>query len=94
MVGDFLTDEPYGIMLRKNDPAFKKLADGAVIALFKSGEINKIYARWFESPIPPRNVSLNMPMNSMLRKYIRSPNDDGVDKCGRMQCMLRTFREM
>ena len=61
VVGDFLTDEPYAIMLRKDDPAFKKLADDALIALFKSGEINKIYARWFESPIPPRNVNLMMP---------------------------------
>ena len=94
VVGDFLTDEPYGIMLRKDDPAFKKLADGAVIALFKSGEINKIYARWFESPIPPGNVNMNMPMNSALKKYIRSPNADGVDTCGRMQCMMQQFRQM
>ena len=94
VVGDFLTDEPYGIMLRKGDPAFKKLADDAVIALFKSGEINKIYARWFESPLPPKNINLNMPMNNALKKLISRPNDDGVDKCGRMQCMLRTFREM
>jgi glutamate/aspartate transport system substrate-binding protein len=94
VVGDFLTDEPYGIMLRKNDPAFKKLADGAVIALFKSGEINKIYARWFESPIPPGNVNLKMPMNSTLKKFIRNPNDDGVDKCGRMQCMMSQSRDM
>ncbi len=94
VVGDFLTDEPYGIMLRKDDPAFKKLADGVVIALFRSGEINKIYARWFESPIPPRNVNLNMPMNSTLKKYIRNPNNDGVDQCGRMQCMMSQRREM
>ena len=94
VVGEFLTDDPYGIMLRKDDPAFKKLADGAVIALFKSGEINKIYARWFESPIPPKNVNLQMPMNSTLKKYIRSPNDDGVDKCGRMHCMMSAPRDM
>ena len=93
VVGDFLTDEPYAIMLRKNDPAFKKLADDALIALFKSGEINKIYARWFESPIPPRNVNLMMPMNNTLKKLIRSPNSDGVDACGRMQCTMRSLRE-
>ena len=67
VVGDFLTDEPYGIMLRKDDPAFKKMADAALIALFKSGEINKIYAHWFESPLPPKNVNLNMPMNSTFK---------------------------
>ena len=93
VVGDFLTDEPYAIMLRKDDPAFKKLADDAIIALYKSGEINKIYARWFESPIPPRNVNLMMPMNNTLKKLIRSPNSDGVDACGRMQCTMRSLRE-
>ena len=93
VVGDFLTDEPYAIMLRKDDPAFKKLADDALIALFKNGEINKIYARWFESPIPPRNVNLMMPMNNTLKKLIRSPNSDGVDACGRMQCTMRSLRE-
>jgi glutamate/aspartate transport system substrate-binding protein len=92
VVGEFLTDDPYGIMLRKDDPAFKKMADSAVIALFKSGEINKIYARWFQSPIPPGNVNLNMPMNGTLKKYIGRPNDDGVDKCGRMQCTMSPFR--
>lgn len=93
VAGEFLTDDPYGIMLRKNDPAFKKMADGAVIALFKSGEINKIYDRWFQSPIPPKNVNLNMPMNGTLKKYIRNPNDDGVDKCGRMHCMMSLSRD-
>ena len=94
VVGDFLTDEPYGIMLRKDDAPFKKLADSAVIALMKSGEMEKIYARWFQSPIPPKNANLNMPMNSTLRKYVRNPSDAGVDKCGRMQCMMSLSREM
>jgi len=89
VVGEFLTDEPYAIMLRKDDPAFKKLADDAIIALFKSGEINKIYARWFESPIPPRNVNLLMPMNNTLKKLIRSPSSEGVDTCGRMHCAMK-----
>jgi glutamate/aspartate transport system substrate-binding protein len=88
VVGEFLTDDPYAIMLRKNDPVLKKLADGAMIALFKSGEINKIYARWFQSPVPPRNVNLNMPMSDKLKDYIRNPNDNGVDRCGRMKCMM------
>jgi glutamate/aspartate transport system substrate-binding protein len=89
IVGEFLTDEPYAIMLRKDDPGFKKLADDAVIALFKSGEINKIYARWFESPIPPKNVNLLMPMNNTLKKLIRSPNAEGVEACGRMHCGMK-----
>ena len=93
VIGDFLTDDPYGIMLRRDDPVFKKLADGAVTAVFKSGEINKIYTRWFQSPIPPKNVNLNMPMSSALKKYISNPSDDGVDKCGRMHCMMSLSRE-
>jgi glutamate/aspartate transport system substrate-binding protein len=65
-----------------------------VIALMKSGEIEKIYARWFQSPIPPKNANLNMPMNSTLKKYIRSPTDEGVDNCGRMHCMMSPSRDM
>lgn len=72
-----LSVEPYGIMLRRDDPAFKKLVDNAVIALFKSGEINKIYARWFESPIPPKNVNLGLSMTDALKKVIASPTDAG-----------------
>lgn len=94
VVGDFLTDEPYAIMLRKDDPAFKKLADDTLVALFKSGEIGKIYARWFESPIPPRNVNLLMPMNNELKKLIRTPNANGVDSCGRMQCAMKLPHDM
>ena len=77
---------------RKNkvgdDPAFKKLADDAIVALFKSGEINKIYSRWFESPFPPRNVNLLMPMNNEMKRLIRNPNSDGAEACGRMQCAI------
>ena len=93
VVGDFLTDEPYAIMLRKDDPAFKKVADDALIAVFKSGEINKIYARWFDSPIPPRNVNLMIPMNNTLKRLIRSPNSDGTDSCNRMECAKKVPRE-
>src|SRR5947199_7596217 len=44
---DALSVEPYGIMLRKDDPSFKKVVDGAIANVYKSGEINKIYAKWF-----------------------------------------------
>jgi len=72
-----LSTEPYGIMLRKGDPAFKKVADGAIGAVFKSGEINKIYAKWFLSPIPPKNINLNVPMSDTLKKVIANPTDSG-----------------
>src|ERR1700675_1325637 len=57
-----LSTEPYGIIVRRGDPDFKKVADGAIVAVMKSGEINKIYAKWFLSPIPPKNGNLNVPM--------------------------------
>jgi glutamate/aspartate transport system substrate-binding protein len=74
---DALSVEPYGIMVRKDDPAFKKVADAAVTGLFKSGEINKIYAKWFQSVIPPKNINLNLPMSDQLKKAIATPTDSG-----------------
>lgn len=72
-----LSVEPYGIMLRKDDAAFKKVADDTIRALFKSGEINNVYSKWFLSPIPPGGVSLNMPMSEALKKVIAKPTDSG-----------------
>ena len=69
--------QPYGIMLRKGDPAFKKVADNAIVAVFKSGEIDKIYAKWFLSPIPPKNINLNVPMSDQLKNVIANPTDSG-----------------
>lgn len=75
IVGETLSEEPIAIMYRKNDPAFKKLVDDTVIGLMKSGEINKIYDKWFLQPIPPRNVSVNMPMTASLKDAIAHPNN-------------------
>jgi glutamate/aspartate transport system substrate-binding protein len=78
IVGPALSTEPYGIMLRKDDPQFKALVDKTLSGLMKSGEINKIYAKWFTSPIPPKNVNLNLPMNAQLQEAIKHPNDKGI----------------
>ena len=75
---EILRTEPYGVMLRKDDPQFKELVDGALNALMKSGEINKIYAKWFESPIPPKGINLNFPMSAGLKAAIANPNSEGV----------------
>jgi glutamate/aspartate transport system substrate-binding protein len=72
-----LSVEPYGIMVRKDDPAFKKVADAAITGLFKSGDINKIYGKWFQSVIPPKNINLNLPMSDQLKKAIAKPTDSG-----------------
>ena len=75
---EVLSTKPKAIMVRKDDPAFKKVADDAIRALFKSGEINKIYAKWFLSPIPPKNVNLNVAMSDSLKKVIANPTDSGI----------------
>jgi glutamate/aspartate transport system substrate-binding protein len=67
--------EPYGIMLRKDDPAFKKVVDAAMVNTYKSGEINKLYAKWFTSAIPPKGVNLNMPMTSTFKNLVANPID-------------------
>jgi len=86
IVGEFLSDDPYGIMMRKDDPAFKKLVDDTVTGLYKSGAINKIYAKWFQSKIPPKGVNLNVPISDVLKELIKNPNDKGVEACGKMKC--------
>jgi glutamate/aspartate transport system substrate-binding protein len=70
--------EPYGMMLRRNDPEFKKLVDDTLIALMKSGEMARIYAKWFTSPIPPKGGNLNLPMGDLLKQLILTPNDKGI----------------
>ena len=72
---DALSVEPYGIMVRKDDPVFKKVVDGAMSALMKSGELNRIYAKWFQSTIPPKGINLNIPMSDALKKVIANPTD-------------------
>jgi glutamate/aspartate transport system substrate-binding protein len=75
IVGEVLSIEPIAIMLRRGDPEFKKLVDDTVKGLMKSGEINKLYARWFMAPIPPKQVNLNFPMSELLKFLIASPSD-------------------
>jgi glutamate/aspartate transport system substrate-binding protein len=74
---DALSVEPYGIMLRRNDPAFKKVVDDAISAVYRSGDIHRIYAKWFLAPIPPNGVNLNIPMSASLKRVIEHPTDSG-----------------
>jgi glutamate/aspartate transport system substrate-binding protein len=74
---DALSVEPYGIMLRRNDPAFKKVVDDAMSAIYRSGDIHKIYAKWFLVPIPPNGVNLNIPMSASLKRVVAQPTDSG-----------------
>ena len=77
ITSEALSVEPYGIMMRKDDAAFKKVVDTAVIDLMKSGEIEKIYTKWFMSPIPPKGINLNVPISAVLKKTFATPTDSG-----------------
>lgn len=72
---DPLSIEPYGMIIRKDDPAFKRFADDAIRALFKSGEIQKIYTKWFLAPIEPKSIVLNASISDALKKTIAEPTD-------------------
>ena len=73
----FSLPEPYGIMLRREDPAFKKVVDAATEKLYKSGEMQKIYTKWFQSPIPPKGLNLNLPLSPNMKKAFQNPTDSG-----------------
>jgi glutamate/aspartate transport system substrate-binding protein len=71
----FSLPEPYGIMLRKDDAAFKKVVDAATSALYKSPEGVAIYTKWFTQPIPPKGLNLNVPMSAQMKKQFATPSD-------------------
>ncbi len=73
-----LRTEPYSMMLRKDDPQFKALVDKTIGGVMMSGEINKIYAKWFTSPIPPKGINMNFPETPAIKDAFAHPNDKGV----------------
>jgi glutamate/aspartate transport system substrate-binding protein len=78
ILSESLRQEPYSMMLRKDDPQFKALVDKAVGQVMKSGEIDKIYAKWFTSPIPPKGINMNFPQTPAIKEAFANPNDQGV----------------
>jgi glutamate/aspartate transport system substrate-binding protein len=79
IVGKAQSREAYGCMMRKNDPAFKKVVDDAIAQTETSGEGTKIYKRWFESPIPPKGLNLNFPESADMKALFKNPNDKAID---------------
>ena len=71
----FSKPEPYGIMLRKDDPAFKKVVDAATAAVYTSGEAQKLYDKWFMEKIPPKGLNMNMPISPELKAEFAKPSD-------------------
>ena len=75
VVGDSIQVEPYACFMRKDDPEFKKLVDGTLARLIKTGEFNRLYTKWFMSPIPPKGVNLNLPMSAELKDNLKAMSD-------------------
>ena len=70
-----LAVEPIGIMIRKDDPAFKKAVDDSLMAMMKSGSMAKVYDKWFVQPIPPANKAIGLPASDGTKSAWASPND-------------------
>ncbi|MBA4176727.1 MAG: amino acid ABC transporter substrate-binding protein [Leptothrix sp. (in: Bacteria)] len=75
VVGDAIQVEPYAIMVRKDDPTIKHLVDGVLTRLMKSGEFETLYRKWFQSPIPPKGINLNAPMDKALIDNLKALSD-------------------
>jgi hypothetical protein len=73
--GKPLSIEPYAIMLPKDDPAFKKLIDQEMRRLILNGEVGTLYTKWFLQPIPPKNITLGLPMSYILKDSFKYPSD-------------------
>lgn len=79
VVGTPMSREAYGCMVPRDDAAFKKVVDGAIVKLMGSGEIEKIYAKWFMNPIPPKGLNLAFPLSDDMKALYKAPNDKAFD---------------
>lgn len=70
--------EAYGCIMKKNQPEFKLLVDQTIAAAMASGEVEKLYTKWFMSPIPPNGINLDFAMSDEMRKLVKSPNDKAM----------------
>ncbi|MBG9389898.1 amino acid ABC transporter substrate-binding protein [Caenimonas aquaedulcis] len=80
IVGETLNVEPIAIMIRKDDPNFKKAVDDYIKGAIKAGELNLLYTKWFMQPIPPKNTSVNLPMGKILTGLLKAPNDKPAEE--------------
>ena len=80
IVGEVISVEPIAIMLRKDDPAFKKIADDTLRDMMKSGELAKTYDKWFVQPIPPKNTRVGLPVSEATKTAWANPNDKPLEE--------------
>jgi len=79
IVGEVLSVEPIACMMRKDDPAFKKAVDDSIQGMVKSGDLAKLYDKWFMQPIPPTNTKVGLPMSDATKAAWASPNDKPME---------------
>ena len=79
IVGEVLSVEPIACMLRKDDPKMKEALDNSIKRQIKDGSLAKLYDKWFMQPIPPNNVSLNMPLSESNKAAWANPNDKPME---------------
>ncbi len=79
IVGTAPVTETYACMLRKDDPAFKKVLDDTIAHMQTSGDAEKLYNKWFISPIPPKGINLDYPLSAEMRSMFSNPNDKALD---------------
>jgi len=79
IVGEVLSVEPIGIMMRRDDPAFKKAVDDSIKAMAKSGEVAKLYDKWFMQPIPPTNTKVGLPASELTKAAWANPTDKPLE---------------
>lgn len=82
IVGEFTSVEPLAIMLRREDPEFKKFVDTVLSRAMVDGEVLPVYRRWFLGPIPPKGVTLGIPVSPLLREQLTFPSDKVGDEVG------------
>jgi len=82
IVGEFTTVEPLAIMLRRDDPEFKKFVDTTLGRAMVDGEVLALYRKWFQGPIPPKGVTLGIPLSPLLREQFTFPSDKVGDELG------------
>lgn len=79
IVGTSQSVEPYGFFMKKGDPVFKQVVDGVIAGMMKSGEMAKLYDKWFMNPVPPKGSNFHMPMSDLVKKAYANPNDQAIN---------------
>ena len=80
IVGEVLNVEPIACMLRKDDPAFKTAVDDSIKGMIKSGDLAKLYDKWFMQPIPPANAPVGLPLSEATKAAWANPNDKPAEE--------------